>query len=120
MTNTLPAKDARVVKKLQPGAPGTKRLAERFGSRLLCVRYRIDEQTQRRYTTVELLVDEAPCRPQSGDVLVRVAFEEAELRRRVKEAGGMWQQTEKLWRLPHAKAKQLGLLERIRGRCRNA
>lgn len=119
MSNPLPGKGARVVKKLPHGAPGTKRLAERFGDRLLCVRYRVDAQTQRRYTTVELLVDVASCRPH-GDVLVQVAFGEAELRRRVKEAGGTWQQTEKLWRLPHAKAKELGLLDRIRGRCRNA
>ena len=27
-------------KKLKPGQPGTKKLVEEYGSRLLCVRYR--------------------------------------------------------------------------------
>jgi hypothetical protein len=43
---------------LAPGQNGTKKLARRFGERLICVRYRYDEVTKRRFKTVELVVDE--------------------------------------------------------------
>lgn len=46
------------IKRLPPGAPGTKRLVERFGNALVCVRYRHDPQLNRRLTTVELIIDE--------------------------------------------------------------
>ena len=44
---------------LRPGDRGTRKLVERYGKRLVCVRYRYDPVTQRRYTTVELIVAEA-------------------------------------------------------------
>jgi len=49
-----------VVKTLRPGDSGTKKLTERFGDRLVCVRYRKDGDKKRRYTTIELIVDEGP------------------------------------------------------------
>ena len=45
---------------LAPGQNGTKKLARRFGQRLICVRYRYDDATKRRFKTVELVVDEIP------------------------------------------------------------
>ncbi len=47
-----------VIKKLSPGAPGTKKLIRLFGDTLVCVRYRVNRQTNTRYTTVELIVEE--------------------------------------------------------------
>lgn len=44
--------------KLKPGQNGTKKLLEKYGDVLVCVRYRYDEETQKRYKTVELIVDE--------------------------------------------------------------
>jgi hypothetical protein len=41
--------------KLNPGQRGTKKLVANYGDRLVCVRYRYDEQTKRRYKTVELI-----------------------------------------------------------------
>ena len=49
-----------VVKKLAPDQNGAKKLARRFGDALVCVRYRYDADTGIRYTTVELLVGQAP------------------------------------------------------------
>ncbi|MEW6689720.1 MAG: hypothetical protein AB1452_11585 [Pseudomonadota bacterium] len=37
---------------LRPGQNGTRKLAERFGKRLVRVRYRYDETLRKRYTTV--------------------------------------------------------------------
>jgi len=50
----------RVRLKLKPGQRGTKNLVNQYGDRLICVRYRYDEKTGKRYTTVELIVAEAP------------------------------------------------------------
>jgi len=44
---------------LRPGQKGTKKLLARFGDRLICVRYRYDTTRRKRFTTVELIVDEA-------------------------------------------------------------
>ena len=49
-----------VIKTLRPGDSGTKKLTEHYGDRLVCVRYRKDGKRQRRYTTIELIVDEGP------------------------------------------------------------
>jgi hypothetical protein len=49
--------------KLKPGQRGTKHLSRQYGDRLVCVRYRYDEEIQKRYTTVELIVDEEHWQP---------------------------------------------------------
>lgn len=100
-----------VVKKLMPGVPGTLRLSERYGSALVCVRYREDNQRQQRVTTVELIVDTRPVA--TAEVFVRVAYEEAALRRKVREAGGQWDARRKLWRLPRPAVRTLKLANRV-------
>jgi hypothetical protein len=110
---------------LRPGQRGTKKLVQRFGARLICVRYRYDGIECRRLTTVELIVDEAPWRPAnpwaprhtSGDrgefISVRVDYHEVELRERVKSAGARWDPQKRVWILPLAQARRLGLQNRI-------
>lgn len=46
----------RTLKTLKPGQKGTKALLARFGTNLLCVRYRYDEATGQRVKTVELII----------------------------------------------------------------
>jgi hypothetical protein len=46
-------------------------------------------------------------------VLVRVDFDEVELRERVKEQGGFWNPEKKGWRLPFGVVLELGLEHRI-------
>jgi len=99
-----------VLKKLGPGAPGAKRLAAHYGENLVCVRYREDAATQRRYTTVELVIDLRPLPP---PVMVRIGFEETELRRQVKAAGGLWDGRRKLWRVPVPVVRALKLSRRV-------
>lgn len=48
-------------KRLKPGMKCTKRFQQQYGDNLLFVRYRYDYERQRRVTTIELIVDEAPC-----------------------------------------------------------
>ena len=49
----------------RPGQKGTKKLVQKFGDRLIFVRYRYDTERRRRFTTVELIVDESPWNPRS-------------------------------------------------------
>lgn len=99
-----------VLKKLSPAAAGAKRLATRFGQSLVCVRYREDTVRGRRFTTVELIIDERPLPPPAA---VRVAYEEVELRSQVKAAGGTWDGKRKLWLLPRAAVRKLKLAHRV-------
>lgn len=101
-----------VIKRLKPGAPGTKRLVERFGDALLCVRYRHDPLRKCRQTTVELLVEERPEKPEKK-AWIRVAYNDTELRLRVKEAGGVWHPERKLWLVSVKKIKAYKLETRM-------
>lgn len=42
---------------LKPGQPGTKRLVEKYGDYLLCVRFKYDAESRQRLKTVELIVE---------------------------------------------------------------
>jgi len=99
-------KDMKTKSHLKPGQKGTKRLVERFGNSLLCVRYRYDEKRGVRLKTVEIVVEEKPCKPGSGfkdgDIVsVIVAYNENTLREKLKTVGGRWDPNEKLWRIPY-------------------
>jgi hypothetical protein len=47
-----------VLKTLRPGDAGTDRFVEKFGNRLVAVRYRGEPVRRVRSTTVEIVVDE--------------------------------------------------------------
>jgi hypothetical protein len=44
---------------LTPGQKGAKKILERYGERLVCVRYRYDERRRKRFTTIEIIVEES-------------------------------------------------------------
>jgi hypothetical protein len=104
---------------LQPGQKGTKKLRDRYGDQLVCVRYRYDIARQRRLKTIELIVEEVPWRPQRATrkgaemIGVRVAVHEVALQRQVKLAGGRWNPARRVWELQREQALQLGLQDRI-------
>ena len=100
-----------VLKKLAPTAAGARRLAARFGDALVCVRYREDAKGTHRLTTVELIVDMRPLPP--GELLVRIAYDETDLRARVKDAGGTWDGKLKLWRVSRTTVRKLKLTSRV-------
>ena len=122
----------------RPGDKGTKRLLDRYGARLLFVRYRYDPQSQRMLTTVELIVSQRPVRrrrlppadtspspsepvhttpsvatTRSEHVGLRVAAREHWLRDKVRAAGGHWDPRRALWILPAAQAARLRLPSRL-------
>jgi hypothetical protein len=104
---------------LQPGQKGTKKLHDRYGDQLVCVRYCYAAARQRRLKTIELIVEEVPWRPERAMrngaemVGVRVAVHEVALQRQVKLAGGRWNPAHRVWELRRDQALQLGLKDRI-------
>lgn len=101
----------RVVKKLTPTQPGAIKLARRYGEALLCVRYRHDGNSMQRFTTVELIVDQAPLQPHANR-LVEVAAEQlrdVSLRALAMSKGAVWVAQRKVWRMRYGVAGQLGL-----------
>jgi hypothetical protein len=110
-------KTTHVVKTLWPKQAGTIRLTQRFGSALVCVRYRHDAAGLHRFTTVEVVVDEAPVSSTRLDRQiygVRIGLHEPELRARAKAHGARWDNQAKLWRMRGKAVKLLGLYRRIR------
>jgi hypothetical protein len=55
-------KEMKAYAHLKPGQKGTVRLQEKYGDKLLCVRYRYDEVREVKLKTVEIIVDEKPVR----------------------------------------------------------
>jgi hypothetical protein len=88
---------------LKPGQRGTKRLTDKYGDNLVCVRFRYDAISKQRLKTVELVVErtdwEPPPEKFTADTLVAVKVEgyETELRKLIKDAGGKWSPEKKLW-----------------------
>ncbi|MGH8739218.1 MAG: hypothetical protein ACREVC_17830 [Burkholderiales bacterium] len=106
---------------LRPGQHGTRKLVERFGARLLRVRYLYDAEIGRRLKTVELIVESVPWTPRQRKprrrddeiVAVHIAWNEADLRERAKRLGAIWRPAQKVWELHWADARRLGLAARV-------
>ena len=111
----------RVRLTLHPEQHGARQLHAQYGDRLVCVRYRYDEQRRKRFKTVELIVEEkawAPAAPPGAAeqlVGLRIAAAEVTLRERVKQAGGWWDAQRQVWELRYERAVALGLTGRIVG-----
>jgi hypothetical protein len=94
-------------------------LLAQYGDRLVCVRYRYDAQRKKRFKTVELIVAERAWEPPpprfAADTIVevRVGFAEVELRDQVKQAGGKWNPTRKVWELCYEHVVALKLEARM-------
>ncbi|NRB42843.1 MAG: hypothetical protein HRU20_30970 [Pseudomonadales bacterium] len=113
-----------VIRTLKPGTPGTKGFLRQYGQQLVAVRYRNDPQRRRRLTTIEFIVEEKPMPAdlpkhfkfgRRGPYLmpIHVAFEETDLRQRVKSAGGKWEREYKVWLLQESLVIEMGLYQRI-------
>ncbi|MEO8152405.1 MAG: hypothetical protein ABI605_04990 [Rhizobacter sp.] len=108
----------RVTKKLSPKQQGARKLAQRYGSALVCVRHRQDEGRAIRYTTVELLIEQAPIvrrKPRSPLLCVKLEAGEFELRRRIIAAGGQWDAHAYAWRLTQSAVTRLRLSSKVVG-----
>ena len=101
---------------LKPGQRGTKRLVQQYGKSLLCVRYWYDEASRKRLKTIELVIEESDWSPKIASetiVGVQVAFREADLQQKVRQAGGKWNPARRVWELRYDRAVALGLKDRL-------
>ena len=105
----------------RPGQAGTKKFVERYGERLIRVRYRYDAAKGCRHKTVELIVDTVPWTSNSRRVrrrdeemvAVRIGYAETDLRERAKRLGAIWRPNHRLWEMRWLDAKRLGIADRI-------
>lgn len=94
---------------LKPGQHGTKRLVEKYGDSLLCVRFKYDTEKQQRIKTVELIVEKTEWTPPppryTADALVYLHIKASDMpmRLQVKEAGGRWNPDRRLWLVNYGK-----------------
>ena len=104
---------------------------QKYGERLVCIRYRYDPARKKRFKTVELIVAEQDWQPpephpqedkatglssrryNTRSVGLRISHTESGLRKQVMAAGGTWNPAERLWFLPEEEARKLGLVQRI-------
>jgi hypothetical protein len=116
--DTMPqaCEHTRVIKKISAMQPGALKLARRYGKSLVCVRYRQSLDGSTRYTTVELLVEQAPTlkrKPDSEMVEVKLRGGEADLRHNILSNGGHWDPQALVWRLSRGLARRLRLINRL-------
>lgn len=104
---------------LKPGQRGTKRLTDKYGDHLVCVRFRYDAISKQRLKTVELVIErtawEPPPEKIANDSLVTVKIEgyETDLRKLIKAAGGIWKPEKKLWYARYGNVKGTPLKKHI-------
>ena len=113
---STPLHQVRITKKLGPDQAGAKKLAQRYGENLVCVRYRHDAPSGQRYTTVELVVDEGPIAIDNRlpeTVHLRIAIGELDLQRQIKQLGGEWDRQHRAWRIAKTVVMQLKLQHRV-------
>ena len=67
------------------------------------------EECGKRFTTVELVIDQGPQRRQPL-IRVDIRFDDIETRRQAIALGAEWDADEKTWRMPRRAAIQLGLI----------
>lgn len=104
---------------LKPGQKGTKKLMDKYGDRLVCVRYRYDADRKMRLKTIEIVIDETHWENNergispSRLVYLRIEGYVTILRRVVKNAGGIWNPKKKLWQLTYGDVCKLGLKSKM-------
>jgi len=93
--------------KLKPGAKGTKQLTEKYGDSLVCIRYRYDAISRKRYKTVEIIVSESdwsPPSPKHSDgelVPLKIGIKETTAQEQVRAVGGRWDRQQQVWFVPY-------------------
>jgi hypothetical protein len=92
-------------RKISPGKPGTKQLLKKYGSSLICLRYRYDTDSKLMTKSIELAIEQRPWEPHKYKippnkiVHIKVDYNEIYTRKLVKSAGGHWDRDKKAWNL---------------------
>lgn len=102
--------------KLKPGQRGTHKLVAKYGHRLVCVRYRYDDQAYQRHKTVELIEEISDWLPKNQAarlVYLRIAAHEQQLQQQIHQHGGCWINQLGVWQLRLDEVFALGLKAHI-------
>ena len=103
-----------VAKTMQADTRGAIKLSRKYGDALICVRYRISPDGNKRITTVELEVDRAEVQKKSNPlVLVKIYASERKLTIMAKAKGARFNAKTRLWRMHQNDAHTMGLGQRI-------
>jgi len=107
----------RVRQTIKPGKRGTRKYLEKYGGRLICVRYHYDLEKRKRITTVEIIEEESDWSPErilsSTIVQIQVNWGELDLARRIKKNGGKWNKEKQVWEIVYGKAREMLIESRI-------
>jgi hypothetical protein len=104
-----------VVKTMWPMQPGALKLSRRYGPNLVCVRYRHDASGKTRYTTVELVIEEAQIQRRIPDrKTISVRLLDPKLRARARALGAKWSDRKHTWQMSLRVARNLGILDETR------
>ncbi len=108
----------RVIKWLAPTPSGALRLAQRHGSRWVCVRHRVTPDGLQRVTTVERGVSVDPQRRRHAaeldeTVALRLDLTDRAHRAALQRIGARWDAGSQRWRVARREALALGLADRI-------
>lgn len=98
-----------VLKTIWPGQAGAIKLGQRFGDALVCVRYRSTAGGERRRTTVELVVEEAPVGSRRLKVNLPREQDTKALRAQAIQLGAEWDSLRRVWIMPNHVARELGI-----------
>ena len=104
---------------MSPNQKGPKKLMEKYGEKLLNVRYFYDSEKYIMMKTVELIVEQKPWQPNQNKIPynkkfhLKVEYGEPHLGRLIKSAGRFWNKERGYWELPYREAVSLGLDNRI-------
>lgn len=111
----------RIKRTIVRGQPGAKKWENKYGDKLICVRYRYDERENKKLTTVELVVEEKEWKKVNDktaynkNVKIQVMYGEYDIISLVRNAGGKWNRNEKVWELSYRNVLSLGLEDRMVG-----
>jgi len=103
-----------------PGQPGTQKWINKYGSNLVCVRYKYDPDNQKKMITVELIDEFSNWKknkkhiPKNKIVGININYGEVDLARKVKSFGGKWIKEKKEWEITYEAVQSLGLTNRIK------
>jgi hypothetical protein len=101
-----------VIKTMWPPQPGTHKLARHYGDALVCVRYRHDTTSKRRYTTIELVIDTAPIQRREPDrKVITVRSLHPKLHQKALTLGAKWAAQEQAWKMSLRIARALDILD---------
>jgi hypothetical protein len=101
---------------LKPGEKGRRKLAEKYSDSPVCVRYRYDKPKNKKYKTVEIIVEESDWQLEKTEVLqdkkvyVKLHLDEKDIQKKVWKLGGIYNPNKIAWKLSFQKVLELGLL----------